>query len=552
MRRPLLVIALGACVAEAPVLDRADPATAAECAEGGTVIRSGADEDGDGVLDDGEVTATEVICREALLSRIAEAPITAECPGGGLAFHSGRDRNGDGALDDDEIERTERDCSDALARDLVIRSDAEMALLGRLRAIDGSLHVGAGVTRVALPALTRVRDEMWIRGEVIASIDLPALEQVGARRGDWDLVISGNAALTALSLGVASCDDTSIKILDNPALASLDLTCAGVGRLEVHGNRALAAARLDVGRGAGTVVVRDNHALAQLAVGGDSLSGLHVTERALSGLDLGAQLVIDSVAIAAPIGALPPLWGSPARVALTGTRLPAIDVGASEIVLVDNPELMAARVRGVSALTIEANPRLASVTLDTAEQAIAPTRIALVDNPALTTAPWLADLLVIEALSVRGSPQLALPKHWELLGASVSIELADVTSLRHLAVYAAELTGLEISATSLERLDVVAGRAGDSEAQRIALVANPVLAVAHVDVPLDAWSSSDIVVGANRVLADLRVHMPAQARRVRIVDNPALSSCLAASMLAATVAAVEEQHGNNEGVICRW
>jgi hypothetical protein len=152
---------------------------------------------------------------------------------------------------------------------------------------------------------------------------------------------------------------------------------------------------------------------------------------------------------------------------------------------------------------------------------------------------------------VRGSPQLALPARWDLFGARVSIDVADVSSLHELAVYAAELSGLELSATGVKRLDVVAGRAGDSEAQRIALLANPALVIAHVDVPLDAWSSGDLVVGGNRVLADLRLRVPPRAHRVRIVDNPMLSSCLAASMLDATEAAVEEQHGNNEAVICR-
>src|SRR5687767_6508117 len=48
---------------EGRAVSRVDPASAAECPRGGSVVSSGVDDDGDGVLDDGEVDGRQVVCQ---------------------------------------------------------------------------------------------------------------------------------------------------------------------------------------------------------------------------------------------------------------------------------------------------------------------------------------------------------------------------------------------------------------------------------------------------------------------------------------------------------
>src|SRR5688572_5677693 len=102
-RAALLAILLAACHDEAvppDVLVRSDPASAAECANGGNVVRTGADLNGDGVLDSDEVTHTTPVCRDpiAVVTRVAEEPPGAQCAAGGTRIESGADRDGDGVL----------------------------------------------------------------------------------------------------------------------------------------------------------------------------------------------------------------------------------------------------------------------------------------------------------------------------------------------------------------------------------------------------------------------------------------------------------------------
>ncbi|WP_437498461.1 DUF7151 family protein [Sorangium sp. So ce1099] len=128
-----LALASAACGSEPPAAppagDGGSPAPAvriddeppgASCPEGGRAIHKGEDDDGDGVLDPGEIDATEYVCAERgggdlpeLLTTRAEEPPGEHCPHGGTAVRSGLDLDGDGALDAQEVSGTTYVCAGA-------------------------------------------------------------------------------------------------------------------------------------------------------------------------------------------------------------------------------------------------------------------------------------------------------------------------------------------------------------------------------------------------------------------------------------------------------
>ncbi len=98
--------------AKTSVIDPGD----VDCPAGGILVETGIDENGNGVLDTGEVDATEKVCNggpgpagsdgsdgfNALVS-LEDEPAAANCTNGGKRIRSGLDINGNGVLDVDEV-----------------------------------------------------------------------------------------------------------------------------------------------------------------------------------------------------------------------------------------------------------------------------------------------------------------------------------------------------------------------------------------------------------------------------------------------------------------
>ena len=106
--------ALAACdygdnAASQSLVSTSDEAPGANCANGGTKIEAGPDEDGDGVLDSSEVTSTSYVCNGDdggsgsgglnSLVTTSEEPAGANCPFGGTRIETGLDADDDGTLD---------------------------------------------------------------------------------------------------------------------------------------------------------------------------------------------------------------------------------------------------------------------------------------------------------------------------------------------------------------------------------------------------------------------------------------------------------------------
>jgi hypothetical protein len=185
-----VMVAAAGCASEAELLTRRDAEPpGANCKNGGTALRAGTDDDGDGVLDDAEVDHVEYVCDEppVQIRKDLLAP-SLECPAGGIAVQTGLDDDGDGVLDDAEIDRTMRVCNSIELWEGDFHSwdwndPLKVAALRGARIVAGSLEIAAA--DAMLPLLEQVTGDLSIgdsRPDTPAEqVALPALRWVGGR-----------------------------------------------------------------------------------------------------------------------------------------------------------------------------------------------------------------------------------------------------------------------------------------------------------------------------------------------------------------------------------
>jgi cysteine-rich repeat protein len=274
------------------VIRLVDEPPGAHCSTGGTAVQSGPDQNRNGQLDDAEVTHTDYVCREALLTRFAAEPPGPNCIAGGVAFFAGTDRNGDGVLDNAEIETTEFECGDEVTRDVVIHSDVEAAALASIRSITGGVtvqltaiqslslpqlqHIGGSLrvldnshlTRLALPALQAVDGNVTLVADALTTVDCPQLQRVGGL--DLELVLlqrlSGFPALGEV--------DGDVTISDMPVLVSVELPqVPGAGDLSITSNPVLVHVAWDLTDHLGRVDIHGNSKLETIDLSMNTFSG---------------------------------------------------------------------------------------------------------------------------------------------------------------------------------------------------------------------------------------------------------------------------------------
>lgn len=166
-----------------------EPASGGHCAEGGTAVQSGLDRNGNGRLDDTEVAHTDFVCGLAVLTRLDAEPQGDRCAAGGVVFNAGLDRDGNGALDNTEVLSTEISCGDRIERDVDIIDFNDDFALKDVRVITGKVTVLRG--NFTLPKLAQIGGALQITGGS-ATISLPALQSVG---GELALRNNGVTAL---------------------------------------------------------------------------------------------------------------------------------------------------------------------------------------------------------------------------------------------------------------------------------------------------------------------------------------------------------------------
>ncbi|MEL6916391.1 MAG: hypothetical protein AAFO99_01545 [Bacteroidota bacterium] len=94
------------------------PETSGNCSNGGYTIETGIDINNNGILESGEVQATNFICNQTdgenglnSLINIIEEPISENCPNGGFKIETGIDINTNGILESDEVQATNFICN---------------------------------------------------------------------------------------------------------------------------------------------------------------------------------------------------------------------------------------------------------------------------------------------------------------------------------------------------------------------------------------------------------------------------------------------------------
>lgn len=169
----------------------AEPA-GVHCSAGGTAVQRGLDDNGNGRLDPAEVTDVSYLCGEVLVTRLAQEPPGSRCAAGGVAILAGRDRDHDGVLGADEVELSEVACGDVLTRDVAIHSNADAAALAKVRVLTGTLTVTAlDVETLALPNLQYVDGALVVDATVaLHTLALPSLERVTG-----ELTLAGELAV---------------------------------------------------------------------------------------------------------------------------------------------------------------------------------------------------------------------------------------------------------------------------------------------------------------------------------------------------------------------
>lgn len=285
------------------------------CPHGGVAVLTGLDRNGNLALDDGEVDGaqTRYVCNGApgvagqpgdagtagqnALSTVTAEPSGTNCRYGGVRIDVGVDTDGNGALDAAEITGTRYVCDRASTDaiyfgDLVIRDQADVALLAGIQVVAGSLFIeGAPGGTLTLPELRVISGRLdFSAGDggsvgappVLTSATFPELRRVGdlglryrpdvvsvsfpklERAGHVDVM--SNDELTGFSAPLLA-QAESLSIYSNAKLASLTLPAlARVVAFDVGYNTLLATLSMPALRTIErSLSINDNPALSHCA-----------------------------------------------------------------------------------------------------------------------------------------------------------------------------------------------------------------------------------------------------------------------------------------------
>ncbi|MCP3165399.1 DUF7151 family protein [Myxococcus qinghaiensis] len=194
------------CLEPAPVLSAVVLLGVREESECGSravyAVESGADLNANGALDDDEVRASSRFCESTariLMRQVEESP-GVNCLSGGTAVISGEDSNQDNVLQEGEVFGTAYVCQPAATYDgtYELRTESDLAALQNISRIRGGLVIASpGIPEVVLPGLESVEGPLLIAGNpMMLFVSLPALRYVRD-----DVTVSDNARLTDVVLG---------------------------------------------------------------------------------------------------------------------------------------------------------------------------------------------------------------------------------------------------------------------------------------------------------------------------------------------------------------
>lgn len=328
-RRLVIFLGLAASCSDPASTCLQDPLTRIEpiaagvaCELGGTLVHSGADADCDGTLDGLEVHHTTVVCTEqpggtGALVRVDSVGAGDGCEAGGSVIRSGVDDDRDGVLGDEEVDSESFVCNGVSAESdlttcdgspvvfegtVVALSESSLAPLEPVTCVDGNIIVNSGslTSLDQLSALQKVTGDFLVVGSV--SLDsLEGLRELVSVGGA--LMIQNNGLLQDLR-GLESLRNFgALRIVGNANLTSLrgleGLSVIG-GDLEINGVPNLShLAGLENLREARTLSIVNNDALTDLsALSSLERTTLHfqlVSNDALTSVELPSLSRVDGV-----------------------------------------------------------------------------------------------------------------------------------------------------------------------------------------------------------------------------------------------------------------
>ena len=533
--------------AEPDVLSRQlEIAPGAVCAQGGTEVVSGRDRDLDGALGDDEIEESTTVCRSddpAPLVRVDDEPVGDHCARGGSAIRTGADRNRNGSLDDDEIASTTYVCDPSaiyegsftaeewsdptavarLARAQVVTGDLELgaaASLPQLAIVGGNLRYGAGdAGAIALPALAEVGGGVFMYQSAGAA-SWPALIRIG---GDVYIDTLGLEVLEHLSAPrltriAGSFVISSVRQLEAPALSEIG------GALSIGRTGFVDVPLPALTRVGGPLFIAYNEALTRV----DGLAALQRVDGDVRIIDnpVLADVVLPALAEIGSVGAPAGLTvaGAPVR----SVRLPTT-LSIYGLVELGGPALEELDVSGLGyagAIAITDAPLLTRVDLSALRTLgdLSTTWDGNRDRPTglLLRNTHVQDLLLPELATSRGyllfdrDPALnaiRLPSLLEVRGLSVMWTCTSVA-----AIAAPRLSGpVEslILRAPVTELDLSALRTV-SDTLRIQLTRLGALALPHLE------SVGTLELLDNASLVDARLGSLSSLRSLVILDNRAL------------------------------
>lgn len=507
------------------------------CPAGGTQIQVGADRNGNGVLDDDEVERVASVCNPespVTVVRVTAEPAGAHCASGGQTVQSGPDRNGNGALDDDEVTATTHACADEIfAGDFTAAmwSDADkVAALLRARVVTGSLTIAADAIG-DLPLLDTVAGNLAVApGRAPAAIDLPALRHVSGSLvvADSDLdrlalpsltTVGGNLQLlfdpqlAAVALPLLASIGGELAVTQAPALTDLTAPQLASASGIALSRTGVVALRLPRPTALGHVIIDETPALSEV-----SLPALTSVEQ-LSIRYAGRLRTLDLSALHACPGV-----GDHASIDIEHTGLTAIALpisgAAGPIWLARNPALTAVHLvelGGARELDLHGNPQLAVVDVP---------HLGDVDSlwlsGPLTSLQLPGGVMVHQQLGIVGTGLAHLPQFRLELHASLT-----VTGNPALV----DLRGLSLPATlgsvSIEDNALLADLGGLDAVAQLGLLRverNPALTSLR---GLDSLSQADVIeVRLNPALTSLAGldHLTTLSNYLMVSDQATLSS----------------------------
>jgi hypothetical protein len=319
--------------APAAVLTRTSTAApGADCASGGTKVESGRDANGDGTLQDGEVERVAWVCAPpdapppAVLVQVSPEPTGPHCYYPGTAVASGADADGDGLLDPEEIATTTYLCGSSFegSYGFTIASADDLSLLNRAFVVKGNLVIESPTLESVRLDVTKVTGSITVRNNA----KLWWLELTGGYAPELGISIPGSLVVT---------DNPLLRQVTFPTPTGSN--CAMFANSTVAGDLVLARnASLDpswwdlcgLARVGGKLDVRDNAALQHLYLYGlkDVRGDLIIAGN--EALEPSAGMDYSSIAAASVGGAVLVDGAGPGRVdfpnlatasGLTGRRL---------------------------------------------------------------------------------------------------------------------------------------------------------------------------------------------------------------------------------------